>query len=112
MFFSVSPRIGRRFGARVLFENLSLSISEGDRTGLIGPNGSGKTTLLEILAGNDAPDAGTRALRKQTRLAYVPQDSLFAPGDTIGSVLDAALDGPAFGRRGKAGLPATHAWPR
>jgi ABC transport system ATP-binding/permease protein len=83
--------IARRFGARVLFENLSLSISEGDRTGLIGPNGSGKTTLLEILAGNDAPDAGTRALRKQTRLAYVPQDSLFAPGDTIGSVLIAAL---------------------
>src|ERR1700677_92962 len=83
--------IGRRFGARVLFENLSLSISEGDRTGLIGPNGSGKTTLLEILAGNEAPDAGTRALRKQTRLAYVPQDSVFAPGDTIGSVLIAAL---------------------
>jgi ABC transport system ATP-binding/permease protein len=83
--------IGRRFGARVLFENLALSLSEGDRTGLIGPNGSGKTTLLEILAGNDAPDSGARALRKQTRLAYVPQDSLFAPGDTIGSVLTAAL---------------------
>jgi len=83
--------LGKRFGARVLFENLSLSLSEGDRTGLIGPNGSGKTTLLEILAGNDAPETGTRALRKQTRLAYVPQDSLFAPGDTIGSVLIAAL---------------------
>jgi ATP-binding cassette subfamily F protein uup len=86
VFSSVSPRSANRFGARVLFENLSLSLSEGDRTGLIGPNGSGKTTLLEILAGNDAPDSGTRA-RKQTRLAYVPQDSLFAPGDTIGSVL-------------------------
>src|SRR5271154_71674 len=83
--------IGRRFGARVLFENLSLSLSEGDRTGLIGPNGSGKTTLLEILAGNDAPDSGPRALRKQTRLAYVPQDSLFAPSDTILSVLTSAL---------------------
>jgi ABC transport system ATP-binding/permease protein len=85
--------LGKRFGARVLFENLSLSLSEGDRTGLIGPNGSGKTTLLEILAGNDAPETGTRALRKQTRLAYVPQDSLFAPGDTIGSVLTSALAG-------------------
>src|SRR5438477_10039575 len=82
----------RSFGARVLFENLSLSISEGDRTGLIGPNGSGKTTLLEILAGREAPDSGIRALRKQTRLAYVPQDSLFAPHDTIGSVLRKALD--------------------
>jgi len=83
--------MGRRFGTRVLFENLSLSLAEGDRTGLIGPNGSGKTTLLEILAGNEQPDSGTRALRKQTRLAYVPQDSLFAPGDTVGSVLNAAL---------------------
>src|ERR1700683_2482807 len=83
--------IARRFGARVLFENLSLSISEGDRTGLIGPNGSGKTTLLEFLAGNEEPDTGTRALRKQTRLAYVPQDSLFAANDTVASVFNAAL---------------------
>jgi len=83
----------KAFGARVLFENLSLSLSEGDRTGLIGPNGSGKTTLLEILAGKDLSDAGIRALRKQTRLAYVPQDSLFAPDDTAGSVLQAALEG-------------------
>src|SRR6266852_2222880 len=85
--------LSKSFGARVLFENLSLSISEGDRTGLIGPNGSGKTTLLEILAGREAPGAGVRALRKQTRLAYVPQDSLFGPDDTIASVLTAALAG-------------------
>jgi len=83
----------KAFGARVLFENVSLSLFEGDRTGLIGPNGSGKTTLLEILAGREAPDAGTRAIRKQTRLAYVPQDSLFGPDDTVGSVLTAALSG-------------------
>ena len=83
--------LGKSFGARVLFENLSLSLSEGDRTGLIGPNGSGKTTLLEILAGREAPGAGVRALRKQTRLAYVPQDSQFGPDDTAGSVVTAAL---------------------
>src|SRR6476660_7782490 len=85
--------LSKSFGARVLFENLSLSLSEGDRTGLIGPNGSGKTTLLEILADREAPDAGVRALRKQIRLAYVPQDSLFEADDTIGSVLTAALAG-------------------
>jgi len=85
--------LGKRFGARVLFENLSLTLSEGDRTGLIGPNGSGKTTLLEILAGNEASEAGTRAIRKQTRVAYVPQDSLFQPGDSVQSVLTAALAG-------------------
>jgi ATP-binding cassette subfamily F protein uup len=85
--------LSKSFGARPLFGNLSLSLSDGDRTGLIGPNGSGKTTLLEILAGQEAPDSGTRALRKQTRLAYVPQDSVFAPGDTVASVLTAALAG-------------------
>jgi ATP-binding cassette subfamily F protein uup len=84
--------LGKSFGARVLFENLSLSINEGDRTGLIGPNGSGKTTLLEILAGNEQPITGFRALRKQTRLAYVPQDSWFGPDDTAGSVLRAAVE--------------------
>ncbi len=85
--------LSKSFGARPLFEDLSLSLSDGDRTGLIGPNGSGKTTLLEILADKEAPDSGTRALRKQTRLAYVPQDSVFAPGDTVASVLAAALAG-------------------
>ena len=94
--------LGKAFGARVLFENVSLSLSEGDRTGLIGPNGAGKTTLLEILAGREPPDTGTRALRKQTRLAYVPQDSVFAPEDTAGSVLTAALDGLLLEEQEKA----------
>src|SRR5690348_1037682 len=79
--------IAKSFGSRVLFESLSLTISDGDRVGLIGPNGSGKTTLLEILAGNDAPDSGTRAIRQLTRIAYVPQDSFFGEEDTVGSVL-------------------------
>ena len=83
--------LGKSFGARVLFENLSVGLSDGDRTGLIGPNGSGKTTLLEILAGREALDAGVRALRKQARVSYVPQDSLFGAEDTVGSVLTTAL---------------------
>jgi ATP-binding cassette subfamily F protein uup len=94
--------IRKSYGTRVLFENLSLSLSEGDRTGLIGPNGSGKTSLLEILAGNDVPDSGERAVRKHSRLAYVPQDSLFAAADTIASVLEAALAGVHLEEREKA----------
>ena len=82
--------IRKSYGARTLFENLSLSIADGDRTGLIGPNGSGKTTLLEILAGRETADGGERALRKLTKMAYVPQDSLFGPEETVGSVLRAA----------------------
>jgi ATP-binding cassette subfamily F protein uup len=85
--------VRKSFGVSPLFEDLSLSLSDGDRTGLIGPNGSGKTTLLEILSGRDTPDSGDRALRRQTRLAYVPQDSVFADDDTPASVLRAALNG-------------------
>ena len=94
--------IRKSFGSRILFEDLSLSLSDGDRTGLIGPNGSGKTSLLEILAGNEQPNAGERAVRKHTRLAYVPQDSLFASGDTVMSVLRAALADVHLEEREKA----------
>ena len=94
--------IRKSFGSRILFEDLSLSLSDGDRTGLIGPNGSGKTSLLEILAGNEQPNAGERAVRKHTRLAYVPQDSLFSPGDTVMSVLRAALADVHLEEREKA----------
>jgi ATP-binding cassette subfamily F protein uup len=93
--------LSKSIGARVLFENVSLTLSDGDRIGLIGPNGSGKTTLLEILTGNNPPDVGTRSIRKQARLAYVPQDSQFEPGQTIGSVLTAALDGLPLDATGK-----------
>lgn len=86
-----SSALCKSFGSRVLFDNLSVNISDGDRIGLIGPNGSGKTTLLEILIGNEQPTEGARALRKQTRMAYVPQDSVFAAGETVGSVLRGAV---------------------
>ncbi len=83
--------LGKSFGTRILFENLSISLSDGDRTGVIGPNGTGKTTLLEILAGREDPDTGQRAIRKLATVAYVPQDSRFNPGDTPESVLKVAL---------------------
>jgi ABC transport system ATP-binding/permease protein len=84
--------LSKRFGAAPLFQNISFTISEGDRIGLIGPNGSGKSTLLEILRGATKPDSGDVAVRKGTRLISVSQISEFAEGATCSSVIEAALE--------------------
>jgi ABC transport system ATP-binding/permease protein len=87
-----TQNLAKSYGADPLFRNLSINLSEGDRLGLVGPNGSGKSTLLEILAGRRQPDAGEVALRKNTRLSYVSQDSRFADGETARHVIRRALD--------------------
>jgi ATP-binding cassette subfamily F protein uup len=87
--------ISKAFGADPLFQNVSFTVSEGDRIGLIGPNGSGKSTLLRILAGTEDTDDGEIAFRKRLRLSYVEQESEFSPGETVRSVVDAALKSSA-----------------
>lgn len=83
--------ISKTFGVRPLFQNLSIVISEGERIGLIGPNGSGKSTLVSILAGLEKADDGVVAFRRNVRVGFVPQESRFAAGDTVRSVLNEAL---------------------
>ena len=82
--------ISKAFGTDPLFENVSFTVSEGDRIGLIGPNGSGKSTLLRMLAGDVEPDEGEIAVRKRLRLIYVEQDSKFTAGQTVRSVAENA----------------------
>ena len=84
--------ISKKFGLTPLFQDISFTVSEGDRIGLIGPNGSGKSTLLGILSGRIEPDSGDLAIRKRTRMSFVAQNSEFAPGETVGSVVEKALD--------------------
>lgn len=81
----------KSFGAAPLFRNVSLNISEGSRLGLIGPNGSGKSTLLHILSGLTEPDSGTVAVRKNTRISHVAQQSEFLPGLSLRDVVHAAM---------------------
>jgi ATP-binding cassette subfamily F protein uup len=83
--------LSKRYGAAPLFKNISFTVSEGDRIGVIGPNGSGKSTLLGILYGKTKPDSGDVAIRKGTRLSYVTQISEFQPGVTIQEVIENAL---------------------
>ena len=84
--------IAKAFGATPLFEDVSFTVSVSDRIGLIGPNGSGKSTLLRILAGTEQPDSGNVAVRKRLRLSYVEQDSRFAAGATIRTIVERAME--------------------
>ena len=86
-----AQKLSKKFGVVPLFKDISFTVSERDRIGLIGPNGSGKSTLLGILQGWIKPDSGDVAVRKGVRLSYVAQVSGFAPGDTIRSVIENAL---------------------
>ena len=83
--------LSKRYGVTPLFQNISFTVSEADRIGVIGPNGSGKSTLLEMLIGRVKPDSGDVAIRKGTRLSYVAQISEFAQDVTIRSVVESAL---------------------
>ena len=83
--------LSKRYGAAPLFQNISFTVSEADRIGVIGPNGSGKSTLLEMLLGRVKPDTGDVAIRKGTRLSYVAQISEFASSVTIRGVIESAL---------------------
>src|ERR1017187_8921167 len=83
--------LSKRFGAVPLFQDISFPVSDGDRIGLIGPNGAGKSTLLAVLAGEQDADSGDVPTRQRARIAYVLQESSFAPGLTVRDVLEAAL---------------------
>ncbi|BDI30384.1 ABC transporter ATP-binding protein [Capsulimonas corticalis] len=83
--------LSKSYGARALFDGVSMGVSDGERLGLIGPNGAGKSTLLKIFAGAETPDSGTVSTRKGARFAYLPQEDLFPEGATTGEVLMEAL---------------------
>jgi ATP-binding cassette subfamily F protein uup len=94
----------KSYGSRLLFENISLGISEGERLGLIGANGSGKSTLLKILAGELEPDGGSISLRRNTRVGYVPQQAVFPEDQSAYEVISAAIRDEHLGELERAAL--------
>jgi ATP-binding cassette subfamily F protein 3 len=74
---------GKRFGPKLLFDNLDWLITPHDRVGLVGANGTGKSTLLKVLGGIDSLDYGAITSAKNTTFGYLPQDGLRLEGRTV-----------------------------
>ncbi|WP_434345313.1 ABC-F family ATP-binding cassette domain-containing protein [Myxococcus virescens] len=75
------------FGSRTVFQDLTFTIEEGERVGLVGVNGSGKSSLMKILAGAARADTGELQLRRGARVTYLPQEPEFPEGATVASEL-------------------------
>lgn len=75
--------LAKSYGMRVLFENVTLGIDEGDKIGLIGVNGTGKSTFLKIVAGVETPDAGNIIKGSSVRVEYLPQNPEFDAEATV-----------------------------
>ena len=79
----------KSFGDLVLFNNISFSVAEGQRIGLIAQNGTGKSTLLSVLTGKEGKDGGEIIMKKDLKIGYLEQKTLF---DENESVLDACFN--------------------
>ncbi len=75
--------LSKRYGEKVLFEDVSWHVKKRDRIGLSGANGSGKTTLLRILAGLETADAGSVRMASDTTIGYLPQDGIVHAGRSV-----------------------------
>lgn len=75
--------ISKSFGDKIIFDNITFGIDEGDRIGLIGINGTGKSTLLKIVSGNETADSGQIVTKNGLRIGYLPQTPEFDPDDTV-----------------------------
>ena len=75
--------VGKRFGQKLLYEDVNWLITPNERSGLVGGNGTGKSTLLKVLAGIEGLDYGTVTRQKGMTIGYLPQDGLVMTGKTV-----------------------------
>src|SRR5215213_8810835 len=78
----IARELRKAHGAGTILAGVSVTVAPGDVLGVVGPNGAGKSTLLRLLAGVDAPDAGTVRLTAGTA-GYLPQEPDRAPGERL-----------------------------
>lgn len=75
--------LSKRFGERLLFDDISFAIGEGEKVGLIAQNGTGKSTLLSIIAGDEPQDSGSVIFRNGIRVGFLKQKQNFNPESTV-----------------------------
>ncbi len=75
--------ISKSYSEKILFNDISLGIGEGDKIGLIGVNGTGKSTLLKVIAGIETVDTGNIIKSNKVRVGYLEQSPAFEPGTTV-----------------------------
>lgn len=75
--------LSKSYGGRVLFEEVTLQASPGDRIGLVGPNGAGKSTLFSLILREAEPDSGEVFLQRNTKLGYLPQETAAVGDQTV-----------------------------
>ena len=75
--------VSKTYGEKTLFDKISFGVNDGDKIGIIGVNGCGKSTLLKLIAGYVKPDEGQVVKNKSADLAYLAQNEVFDPADTI-----------------------------
>jgi len=90
-FVFTTQGLNKRYGARHVLKDISLSFFVGAKIGIVGPNGAGKSTLLRIMAGVDTEYDGTARLLPGYRVGYVPQEPSFDPQATVREVLQSAF---------------------
>ena len=78
-----AQNIAKAFGVNTVLRDVSLTVQQGDRIGLVGVNGCGKSTLMRILAGLDAQDSGEISLVRGTRVGYLAQQNMVTSGETV-----------------------------
>lgn len=85
--------VSKRFGERVLFNNISFSVAKGQRIGLIAQNGTGKSTLLSMLSGEESVDSGSIIYQNGIQVGYLRQEPKFKEGTTV---LEACFNSSLF----------------
>ncbi len=76
-------KLSKNYGSKVLFEDISLNINQGEKIGLIGPNGVGKSTLFSLILQEIEPSKGEVRLNKGVHIGYLPQEASFNSGHTV-----------------------------